>query len=208
MSAHQADDPEHGSSTASDEYARRLQRLDQSRWRRALNVQAPYRWNIRRLNLGRALDIGSGLGRNLAHLDANGVGVDHNAESVAIANGRGLTSYTVDDFLHSKDAIEGSFDSLLLAHVLEHVSDDYGRELISEYLRFLKPDGKLCLICPQEAGFKTDATHVNFVGFDKLVAVCNGLGFEVQRKFSFPFPRFFGRVFPYNEFVVVAHRSP
>jgi SAM-dependent methyltransferase len=197
-------DKEQGGSTAGDEYAQRLHRLDQSRWRRALNVQAPYRWNIRRLGLGRTLDIGSGLGRNLAHLDGNGVGVDHNAESIAIANARGLTSYTVDDFLKSADARDASFDSLLLAHVLEHVSDDYGRELISEYLRFLKPGGKLCLICPQEAGFKTDATHVNFVDFDKLAKVCTDLGFDVQRSYSFPFPRFVGKVFPYNEFVVVA----
>jgi SAM-dependent methyltransferase len=197
-------DKEQGGSTAGDEYAQRLHRLDQSRWRRALNVQAPYRWNIRRLGLGRTLDIGSGLGRNLAHLDGNGVGVDHNAESIAIANARGLTSYTVDDFLKSPDAVDESFDSLLLAHVLEHVSDEYGRELISEYLRFLKPGGKLCLICPQEAGFKTDATHVNFVAFDKLAKVCTDLGFDVQRSYSFPFPRFVGKVFPYNEFVVVA----
>jgi SAM-dependent methyltransferase len=170
-------------------------------------VQAPYRWNIRRLRLGRTLDIGSGLGRNLAHLEGNGIGVDHNAESVAIANARGLTSYTVDEFRSSKDAVEASFDSLLLAHVLEHVSDDYGRNLISEYLRYLKPGGMMCLICPQEAGFKTDATHVNFVDFDRLVSVCTDLGFHVERKYSFPFPRFAGKVFPYNEFVVVAKHA-
>lgn len=207
MSAEQSGDTEHGGSTAGEEYAQRLHRLDRSKWRRALNVQAPYRWNIRRLKLGRTLDIGSGLGRNLAHLDGNGIGVDHNAESIAIANARGLTSYTVDDFLGSEDAIESSFDSLLLAHVLEHVSDDYGRELISEYLRFLKPGGTLCLICPQEAGFKTDATHVNFVDFDKLVRLSTGLGFSVQRRYSFPFPRFVGKVFPYNEFVIVSTKA-
>jgi SAM-dependent methyltransferase len=204
MSAERPPDRHQGGSTAGDDYARRLHRLDQSSWRRALNVQAPYRWNIRRLDLGRTLDIGSGLGRNLAHLNGNGVGVDHNAESIAIANARGLTSYTVADFLTSPDARDASFDSLLLAHVLEHVSDDYGRNLISEHLRFLKPGGKLCLICPQEAGFKTDSTHINFVDFDKLVVLCTGLGFEVQRRFSFPFPRVVGKVFPYNEFVVVA----
>ena len=69
-------EPNHeGRDTAGAEYAERLRRLDTSWWRRTLNVQAPYRWNIRRLHLGRVLDVGSGLGRNLAHLGNNGVGV-------------------------------------------------------------------------------------------------------------------------------------
>jgi hypothetical protein len=38
-------------------------------------------------------DVGCGLGRNLGHLDGNGVGVDHNAESVAIAQSRGLRAF-------------------------------------------------------------------------------------------------------------------
>ena len=33
--------------------------------RRMLPTQAPYRWNLRRLRLGRVLDVGCGVGRNL-----------------------------------------------------------------------------------------------------------------------------------------------
>ena len=76
-------------STEGAAYADRLERLETVWWKRALDVQRPYRWNLRRLDPGFTLDIGCGLGRNLSHLDGNGVGVDHNPDSVAIARSRG-----------------------------------------------------------------------------------------------------------------------
>jgi SAM-dependent methyltransferase len=194
---------EEADSTAGHEYAERLKRLDASRWRRLLNVQAPYRWNIRRLDLGLTLDIGCGLGRNLAHLDGNGVGVDHNPESIAIARARGLTAFTIEGFTHSEHAVPGRFDSLLLAHVVEHMSPEYAVTLASGYLKYLKSGGKVCFITPQESGYKTDKTHVTFVDFDGLETLSHKLGLTEERRYSFPFPRFVGKFFPYNEFVMV-----
>lgn len=199
--------PSGGESTAGAEYARRLQKLDNSRWRRVLNVQAPYRWNIRRLHLGHTLDIGTGLGRNLAHLGGNGVGVDHNPESIAVARARGLTAFTTQEFAQSEFAVRESFDSLLLAHVLEHMTYEFGVELLSSYLEYLKPGGIVCLITPQERGFRSDSTHVNFVDFEKLTKVAQALGLNQRRAYSFPFPRFVGKLFPYNEFVYVATKG-
>ena len=74
--------------TADDDYARRLVGLEGARWKRLLNVQAPYRWNLRRHRLGRTLDIGCGIGRNLSALDPGSVGVDHNELSVRTARQR------------------------------------------------------------------------------------------------------------------------
>ena len=193
-----------GTSTAGHDYAERLRRLDAARWRRVLNVQAPYRWNIRRLELGRTLDVGCGLGRNLAHLGGNGVGVDHNAESVEIARLRGLRAFTPQEFMGSAEAAPGSFDSMLLAHVLEHLSFDDGVELVRTYLPYLKSGGAVCFITPQELGYRTDSTHVRFVDFQKLREVCAALALRPRRELSFPFPRALGRVFPYNEFVLLA----
>jgi SAM-dependent methyltransferase len=192
-----------GLSTAGADYAERLHRLDTSWWRRTLNVQAPYRWNIRRLHLGRVLDVGSGLGRNLAHLGNNGVGVDHNAESVAIARARGLNAYTSEEFPHTEYAVPGSFDSMLLAHVVEHVDPDFAVELVRMYLPYVKPGGNVLFITPQERGYASDATHVTFTDFEGLHRLADRLGLAVEREYSFPLPRFAGKVFTYNEFVVL-----
>ena len=171
-----------------------------------LNVQAPYRWNIRRLGLGRTLDIGCGLGRNLAHLGGHGVGVDHNADSVRVARTRGLTAYVVEDFLTSSDAQPESYDSLLLAHVVEHLSLDEARSLLESYLPYLRPNGRVCFIAPQERGYRTDATHVRFVDFEGMAQLSGLLGLAPDRYYSFPFPRPVGKVFPYNEFVFLARK--
>ena len=70
-------------STDGQEYTDRLKRVQQPAWKRALDVQRPYRWNVRRLFQDReVLDIGCGIGRNLGHLAPRGVGVDHNEHSV------------------------------------------------------------------------------------------------------------------------------
>ncbi len=45
---------------------------------------------LTRINPGFVLDVGCGLGRNLANIGGYGVGVDHNSESVAVACSRGL----------------------------------------------------------------------------------------------------------------------
>jgi SAM-dependent methyltransferase len=105
--------------TASAGYTDRLDRLTGRTWKQRLDVQRPYRWNVRRLNLGRVLDVGCGIGRNLAHLDGNAVGIDHNPTSVAKARERGLTAFTPEEFRSSRYNRSGAFDSLLLAHVVD-----------------------------------------------------------------------------------------
>jgi SAM-dependent methyltransferase len=196
--------PAEGGPTAGREYADRLRSLEDARWRKVLNVQAPYRWNIRRLHLGRVLDIGCGLGRNLAHLDGNGVGVDHNADSIAIARERGLEAYTIEGFRASAQAVPESFDSLLFAHVMEHMDRQADVRLVTEYLPYLKHGGRVCFITPQERGYRSDATHVQFVDFDGLREIAAAAGLQVIRRYSFPFPRFAGPAFTYNEFVLLA----
>ncbi len=190
--------------TDAPDYTERLATMEGAGWKQRLDVQAPYRWNIRMLALGRTLDIGCGLGRNLAHLDGNGVGVDHNASSVAIAAKRGFDAYTPDAFAKSRHARPGAFDSLLLAHVVEHMGEDDALGLLRTYLPFVRPGGKVLVITPQEKGYTTDATHVRFCGFPEVAALCAAVDLSVQRQYSFPFPRPLGKVFPYNEFVTLA----
>ncbi|MCO1596926.1 methyltransferase domain-containing protein [Micromonospora sp. RHAY321] len=190
--------------TAGEDYTERLRRLGGARWKRLLDVQAPYRWNLRRLRLGRTLDVGSGLGRNLANLDGNGVGVDHNRTSVEHTRAAGFEAYTVEEFPHSPHARPGAFDSLLAAHLLEHLPADQAREVVASYLPYVRSGGTAVFITPQERGYASDASHVRFVGFAEAAQTCRELGLTVTRQFSFPFPRSLGRLFTYNEFVTVA----
>lgn len=192
------------SGTDLPDYAARLETLEQARWKQLLDVQAPYRWNIRRLDLGRTLDVGCGLGRNLAHLDGNGVGVDHNPTSVATARARGLQAFTGAEFLAGPLARPDSFDSLLAAHVVEHMSEADAVDLLQTYLPFVRRGGKVVLITPQEKGYTTDATHVRFCGYPEVATLCEKVGLRMVRQYSFPFARVAGRYFPYNEFVSLA----
>jgi SAM-dependent methyltransferase len=191
-------------STEDAEYADRLARLETVWWKRWLDVQRPYRWNLRRLDPGFTLDVGCGLGRNLSHLGGNGVGVDHNPDSVATARARGLRAFTPDEFARSEYAGDGRFDSLLCAHVVEHLARADAVRLLMPYLASVRRGGKVILITPQERGFRSDPTHVTFTDFDGLDALVNDLGLTQESRRSFPFPRPVGRFFTYNEFVVVA----
>ncbi|MFC9295980.1 class I SAM-dependent methyltransferase [Streptomyces sp. NPDC057011] len=190
-------------STATSDYTKRLARLEQSGIKRLLPTQAPYRWNLQRLKLGRVLDIGCGLGRNLLNCGPDSVGVDHNPHSVRTCRERGLTAYTPDELAAAPDCQPGSFDSMLVAHVLEHVDEETAASLLDQYLPLVKPGGSLVLITPQELGYRSDATHVRWVGFEELRSHAGKAGVTVRRTYSFPFPRPLGKVFPYNEFVLV-----
>ena len=194
-------------STERPAYTERLARLEGARWKRLLNVQAPYAWNARRVCRGRTLDVGCGIGRNLAHLGDRAVGVDHNATSVEVARERGYRAHTADAFASSEDAAPGSYDTLLFAHVLEHMFRRDGVDLVRSYLPYLREDGgRVVAICPQEAGYRSDGSHVEFLDPAALRALLAEVGFTTVESRSFPFPRVVGRVFPYNEFVVVGER--
>ncbi len=193
--------------TRDEHYARRLATLEGAWWKRALDVQRPYRWNLRRLGLGVTLDVGCGLGRNLVALAPGSVGIDHNAASVAEARRRGLTAFEPAEFEASYRAGGAMFDSLLFAHVIEHMDAGDAQHLVETYLPCLRPAGAVVFICPQERGYASDPTHVRYVDFDALGTLATTTGLAVERSYSFPFPRAAGRVFPYNEFVVVARSA-
>ena len=194
--------------TRSEAYADRLRDLSGARWKQVLDVQRPYRWNLHRQGLGRTLDVGCGIGRNLGNLGGDSVGVDHNAESIAECRARGFEAYTSEEWAASPDvAVPESFEGLLFAHVIEHVEPEHWEGLVSTYLPFLAPGGTVMFICPQEKGYATDSTHVHFTDGDDLADLARRVGLTVEKNFSFPFPRFAGRVFPYNEFCVVARKG-
>lgn len=192
--------------TRDQQYSMRLVTKESAWWKRIFDVQAPYRWNLRRLNPGFTLDIGCGLGRNLNNLSGNGVGIDHNPHSVEIASSRGLLAFTPESFEDSSFNERARFDSILLSHVVEHMLDEEVVKLLGTYIHLLKPHGQVIFITPQEYGFRSDPTHVQFVDFTGLRRIAHESALLVVREFSFPFPRSFGRFFKYNEFISVSRR--
>lgn len=190
--------------TSGADYAERLKRLEGARWKQVLDVQAPYRRNLQRMTLGRTIDVGCGLGRNLAYLPPRSLGVDHNVTSVKLARERGLNAISVEEYEARAEEYAGSFDSLLAAHVIEHMPYDVARGVLQGYLPALRPRARLVFICPQERGFRSDPTHVAFSDFEVLQHLAHELGATVELTYSFPFARSAGRWFTYNEFIVVS----
>lgn len=195
--------------TSDPAYADRLRRLSARGGvlRRWLDPQRPYRWNIRRLHPGYVLDIGCGLGRNLRHLDGNGVGVDHNPECIAACRADGLTAFTSDEFATSASAVAGGFDSLLFSHVIEHLDDADADAMLATYLPYLRDGGRVIVITPQERGQRSDATHVQLIDDVAVRQLAQRNSLRVQGIRSFPFPRFAGAFFTYNETVAVLTRA-
>lgn len=184
-------------------YASRLSALDNRWWRRWIDVQAPYRAHLRGLHMGFTLDVGAGVGRNLAHLGGNGVGVEISAQAVRAMRERGLRAFEPKAFLASEFAKPGLFDSLLIAHVLEHMPRPEAIRLVAENMKYVKRGGRIVLITPQEAGQRSDPTHVAFLDAKASSEILRTLGINVERTYSFPFPRYLGRIFKHNETVVI-----
>src|SRR3954451_8706600 len=119
--------------TADSGYTDRLERLAATRWKVLMDVQRPYRWNLKRLNPGKTLDVGCGIGRNLVSLPPGSVGVDHNPHSVSKAKARGCEAYVPEEFfsVESRENEGPEFDSILLGHVLEHLTPEQSGEILS-----------------------------------------------------------------------------
>lgn len=184
-------------------YLEWLKRAEPMGWRRYIDVQIPYRWNIRRLKPGRVLEIGAGVGRHLVHFQKGSVGIEINRAALQVLRHKGLTAYHPDEFPGSPHNQAAAFDSILLSHVAEHMNSADFRSTIAGVAHCLRPGGKLIVICPQEKGYATDSTHVEFMDHDKLLSAMAPLGFKEIRRYSFPFPRWAGRYFTHNEFVSV-----
>lgn len=193
-------------SSTDDDYADFRRKRENVWWKRLLDVQRPYRRHLQRLALGKTLDIGCGVGRNLGHLAGQAIGIDPNVRAVAICREAGHLAFTPEQFAASEHAVPGGYDSLLISHVVEHMEDGAALALIAQYLPYLRSGGRVVLLTPQEAGYKSDPTHVVFLDLARLESLAHRAGLEPVTSYSFPLPRAFGPLFKYNEFVAVARK--
>jgi len=77
------------------------------------------------------------------------------------------------EFEQSEVNVHNYYDSFLLAHVAEHLGESATTDLIRRYLPLLKRVGKLIVITPQEAGYRSDPTHIQFTNFNSARQYCS-----------------------------------
>jgi len=184
------------------DYTNRLLRLQSQPWKQKLGFANPYGIHIRGVITGETLEVGCGIGRVLNFAPDKMVGVDRNAESVQVCRDRGLQAYCPDEFFtHFKGRTP--FSTLLLSHVVEHMTVADAVGVIRMYKPYLAKNARLVLITPQEKGFASDSTHVEFMDFEKLAMISEEAGFKPEKTYSFPFMRSLGKAFIYNEFVLI-----
>lgn len=104
-------------STQGHNYTNRLTKLESVWWKKLVPVQLPYRMFLRSLKLGKVLEVGCGIGRNLRRLHPEIFGIDHNVTSVEVALSQGLLAYAPAEFQHSNYASTNQFDALLFSHI-------------------------------------------------------------------------------------------
>lgn len=202
-----SDDRQSVTSTETTHYAHFLEHRQRQSWKQTFDVQAPYRWNIRRLSLGRVLDLGCGNGRNLEHLRGNGVGIDHNATFVASCRRRGLEVYPPTEFAREASRL-GQFDTLLLSHVAEHLERNDAESLVRVYRPYVRAGGRLAVITPQKRGHASDPTHVVYYNSAEHRRFFTALRASIDQHFSFPFPFWVGDAFTYNETISIGTFAP
>lgn len=191
-------------STQQKEYAKYLISAQNNGWKKKLDVQKPYRKKLQNLSLGKTLDIGCGIGRNLLALPKGSVGIDHNKYMVEDLTKKGYLAFTNSGFKRSSISKISSFDTLLFAHIIEHMSPNEAKILINSYLKYLKKGGRVVIICPQKKGFSKDSTHVFFHNRESIEKILSGLNLKIEISHSFPLPEVFGGLFAPNEYWVVA----
>ena len=143
---------------------------------------------------GLLLDVGCGNGSSMQMMEKKGwrvTGTDFDVEAVKEAKSKGLNVKLGE--LSSIAFPTGSFDAVMMNHVIEHVPDPLS--LLKECRRILKKGGTLVMITPNAASrghsfFKRDwraletPQHLQVFSIDSLGELTRKAGFEDVEAFS------------------------
>lgn len=131
---------------------------------------------------GEVLDIGCGIGHMLRYRKRT-IGCDINPFNIDYCKEKKLEAYLMKpDKLPFKN---GSFDSVLLDNVLEHLASP--NRLIEEIKRVLKPGGIIVIGVPGLSGYKRDSDHKFFYDEKKLALLASRHNFKISHFFYMPF---------------------
>jgi len=193
------------------DYAARQLRRRRNPLRRA--IKHFYLQNILREVRGRTVDFGFGAGQLLERLPAGSLGLEVNPHLVEDARRAGLNAVLYDaDTEPPLIGIvpPGTYSTLVMAHVLEHVEDAAGflRRLLRSCAEL--GVGRVILVVPGAKGYRFDSTHRTFVNKEYLTKH-NLLAFEdyvLSKTRYFPGDReWIGRYYVFHEFMFVYDRS-
>jgi len=136
---------------------------------------------------GRVLDIGCADGGYLQHFPKGSVGADIAEVNVEECRRKGLTAVVIDAN-GPLDFPDGSFDTVFMSHVLEHVENPVA--LLREANRLVRPGGVLILGLPlEDMGiwrlrrdyFGGHPGHLYSFSDDGIRALLNYTGFDFER---------------------------
>ncbi len=185
--------------------------LERSGFRRWVRNNLYFK-NLLRFTTGPTIDFGCGVGELLDLLPAGSVGLEINESAVNYCLGRGLDVRLYDpetDNYRLAELPANTFTSLVMAHVLEHLTDSH--EVIQQLLATGQRLGleRLIFVVPGVKGFKHDATHQTFLDpeYFKTHKITSAQGYRISHQAYFPVnSQAFSGIFTHNELVTVYER--
>jgi SAM-dependent methyltransferase len=150
---------------------------------------------IRRSSPGPMLDVGAGpalLVEAATRWGLSCIGVETSAAALAIARSRGFRLPLVcQDVSEPLPFRGGSFQTVVLNQVFEHLEPPVGDRLLEECRRQLRPGGVLYLTTPSRFNRqerRDDPTHINLLSPSELRDLLHRAGFVDVRPFDVPLP--------------------
>lgn len=125
-----------------------------------------YLYNIVRLNKGKAIDFGCGIGELLILLPKDSLGLEINNASVAYCRNRNLNVILYspkEDNYKFTNLEKDKYGTFIMSHVLEHMEKP--KDVLLKVMDACKRLGieRIILVVPGYKGFLSDKTHKIFI---------------------------------------------
>ena len=191
-------------------YAAEQLRRSRTSWRRL--IKAFYLRNYLADVRGPTIDFGCGTGQLLARLPKGSVGLEVNPALIEALLAQGLdvrrSSGTLSDF-DLPGFESGRFRTLVIAHVLEHLSDPV--QALTRLLAACRRIGvdRVIVVVPTLRGFASDRTHKTYIdrSFVETRIAPSIEGFSRVRLAYFPGPwEWIGRYYVFHEMKLIYDR--
>ena len=138
-----------------------------------------------------ALDIGCGRGEwleKLSHSGFNCLGIETNESMVRTCRELGLNILHGDALNSLKSLPDKKFSLISMFHVIEHLENNYIKQIFCECKRLICPGGLLLIETPSidnlivsSKTFHLDSTHINKINPDNLIYSLESTGFDFAR---------------------------